>query len=208
MNSRQSACIDHVRFPLICLIVLVHMPALGTNPDDLFSAIHIALSDGLGNCAVPVFFAISAWLLFQRGAHTGYTHMLRRKATTLLLPYIVWNTLCYVFVRHTPFLLAFWDTGGGYPADPPLWFLRDLITLTIASPAVYAAVRDTPKLAIAFCAALYLVPALPELPHCAAVQYLQSNLGECHTQALSPSPQAQHSPYTASHYSLPHAHRC
>jgi hypothetical protein len=81
-----------------------------------------------------------------------------RKAKSLLIPYFVWNIIViflYLLSQIAmPSLLSgsnkavldysvsdwinsFWGLHGGYPACTQLWFVRDLIVVTLLSPILY-----------------------------------------------------------------------
>lgn len=68
----------------------------------------------------------------------------------MFLPYIIWNfitILVYYFIVNHPFSFAsfcssFWeynhyDLSRSTPINGPLWFLRDLILVSIISPIIY-----------------------------------------------------------------------
>lgn len=163
---------DLLRFPLMVLVVYVH--ALGSkvgfadgssvsagNP--LTDRIEVAISHLLGGAAVPLFFLMSAFLLFRSFTPTlaGYLDKLKSRARTLLIPYLFWNTALLAAVavaEHLPATAPFFIHGtppfesplqylstvyGGqtYPFAFQFWFIRDLMLLVVAAPLVYLAVR-------------------------------------------------------------------
>ncbi|GEM_PF-6084800 len=109
--------------------------------------------------ANPLFYALSGYLFFHHGKVHDYPSKLRRRFHTYLIPYLAWNTIYLLF-----FLLATWSFpalmgeqgirwneitpgflwkvyvcyyGEGLestPLDGPLWFLRNLILITVLSP--------------------------------------------------------------------------
>lgn len=128
---------------------------------------------GLRLGVVPVYFFFSAWLLFSRPERltpSGYLDTLRRKSFSLLLPYLLWITLGYVlnyffahdslpanprelyriYVADVPVLFPQHSLLGydyyvpGIPIGlRPMWFIRDLIIMTLFSPLVYGFARLT-----------------------------------------------------------------
>ncbi len=132
------------------------------------------LSNQLPTFAVPLFFALSGYLFFcgmQRFRPSTYCAKLRRRGLTLLLPYLVWNVLAFALYalqdhlagRPTgqPFTFdIFWGskemtaahpTALGYAAGAttapiltPLWFVRDLMVMVVASPMLYVLLRRLP----------------------------------------------------------------
>ncbi len=94
----------------------------------------------LFHAALPIFFIISAYLLFAAPSHS----MLPR-LTRLVSPYLVWSGVWLLVVVA----LGRLEAGGHAPSlhhllarliiDPvpgQLWFLRDLIVLTAAAPLI------------------------------------------------------------------------
>ena len=110
--------------------------------------------------AVPTFFLISAYLMSKSAK--SYAENVRRKAKTLLLPYIIWISLYIVAEaignRFLP--IAFSDVtkwngtdwmmnliGIPFADGPiygPLWFVRDLFLLSLIAPILKAAVNKIP----------------------------------------------------------------
>lgn len=112
--------------------------------------------------AVPLFFFISGYLYF-RGGNEGfsvnqYITKTRNRIKSLLVPYLLWNTLFLVafYVAESIFpsmtsgshktiaeyglsdyLMAYWNAREGFPIDGPLWFVRNLMILSILSPMAY-----------------------------------------------------------------------
>ena len=119
--------------------------------------------------SVPIYFFISGYLFFFNGKFSmvEYYRKLRRRIKSLLVPYIIWNTLSIillVIVLLSPFvsmmkygeevnlsigniLSCFWIYDGGFagvniptssaPINMPLWYIRDLIVMVLLSPAIY-----------------------------------------------------------------------
>ncbi len=137
----------------------------------IFSAVSYLVSDTFARVAVPLFFFFSGFLFFYHtGGFTTriYLSKLKKRAKTLFFPYIFWNLLMILFVllcqtvlpdlvsdkrklvmdySVSDWLWNFWDAGKvnyfekGYPADSPLWFVRDLMVVMLCSPLVYCVVR-------------------------------------------------------------------
>lgn len=118
----------------------------------------------IGNCAVPCFFIISGYLLFCNVTNFTkdvYLKKLKTRAKTLLLPYIAWNIiylLLFYFIGQDNILLStvprLYDGNisiGEFlyiafvrpPADGPLWFVRNLMVMDLASPLFYYVIKKT-----------------------------------------------------------------
>ncbi len=128
---------------------------------------------------IPLFFFISGFLFFSRADFSGvryspspafYLGKFRRRINTLLIPYLFWNLACFAVTAvagtfvgsefaggdKTPadyvfsdWLEIFWQYKNGMPADQPLWFMRDLIILTLCTPLVFIMVRHLKTAAVA-----------------------------------------------------------
>lgn len=122
--------------------------------------IRLFFSEGLARVAVPFFFFVSGYLFFIefKGAKEEFIVRYRKRARSLLLPYLLWSGwgLCFYFMlqllppaRHffTNDLVEnysatqFLDTLFLNPIPYQLWFLRDLIVLVILSPFIYWIIR-------------------------------------------------------------------
>ena len=129
------------------------------------------ISGSLAPLANPFFFFISGLLFFHCKQFTRkvYINKLRHRLQSLLIPYILWNLLFLLLIAIgsslrpgwtaiidkplsdftlKDYLLIFWNTSlighkGGIatPIDIPLWFVRNLMVLSLASPLIYTAIR-------------------------------------------------------------------
>ena len=99
------------------LVVFVHVKAPGIMSNSnlagigLYDMLRRAISLTLAQTAVPMFFFISGYLFFNR-LHdwnwSVYLGKLRKRCKTLLVPFVLWNTIAIValflaFVRHAGF---------------------------------------------------------------------------------------------------------
>ena len=122
-------------------------------------------SEGFSRTAVPIFFLISSYLFFQKFTLNGYPRKIFKRIRTLFLPYLFWTTvvvLIHFTLQSIPSLthffnkrlivdLSFWELFVRTWIDPlnyPLWFLRDLIVLTILTPFVYYFLKYLPKMTL------------------------------------------------------------
>ena len=126
----------------------------------------VGMAHAIGNISLlldrvvtPVFFAISGFLFFLNidvFTPTIYRAKLRRRVFTLLLPYVVWNVIFFFLHSAKTFVgtsaagdmqhimaqlcslpTAFWDYNDLCPADLPLWFVRDLIIVSLFTPLIH-----------------------------------------------------------------------
>lgn len=108
VSSEDSRLIHTLRFPLVCLVVVIHsfsfikgweiseLDLSNLSGADLYSLFCISLSMTLAHIAVPVFLLISGYLFFN-GLQTWnwqtYRSKLNKRVTTLLVPYLAWNSI-------------------------------------------------------------------------------------------------------------------
>lgn len=171
-----------MRILLIAGIVFVHIPYdpstspyLGTH--GVADFIRIYLGDSLFRIGVPCLSAISGYLLFRRGL-AGFDHgkVLRSKARTVLLPFLIWNLsfLALVLVAQragigsgylpdvigaTPRELASLAFAlEAWPINLPLYFLRDLLLCLVLAPLIGHAIMRFPKVTLALFLAFAILP--------------------------------------------------
>ena len=205
MSNSNSKVIAWLRFPLACLIVLLHSQVLEPTYRPVVAssgfayALKILLSEGICRIAVPAFFLISGYLFFinlERWDKVVWIGKMKRRIYTLLIPYILWNLVGIAYTCITPYVGAitegadsllsvfqergwirlFWDSNrimeqwnpptvnllgitmhNGMPANTPLWFIRDLIVLTLFSPIIYFFVKKTKFYGLAVLGVLFLL---------------------------------------------------
>ena len=208
-----SETISLLRFPLTVFVVFIHYNigvrgfslhgvTYGLDAPEWFRWVTALFSDVLPRTAVPLFYNISGYLFFRGGSFDTdvYRRKLRTRASTLLVPYLLWNViavlvllshrlpfLSYVFpsahlmeVQLTPLRLFltffdnYWNKGilvtpenDGmvselpYPADGPLWYVRDLMVMVLLAPVIWWSVRRAGRwLVVVLGAVWYLRPLL------------------------------------------------
>lgn len=164
MTEQTSKVITALRFPLAVLVIachssILHQPAgeplPGWDSWHFLANMQLFVCEVLPHVAVPLFMLFSGLLLFRHGTlgPAMYAGQLKKKARTLLVPYLIWSTLSFIVAvaqgdiscSFLHWLQGLWDAelwtnGGkfviglsGYPMNMPLWFVRDLIILMILS---------------------------------------------------------------------------
>ncbi|MFD2966837.1 acyltransferase family protein [Sphingobacterium bambusae] len=162
--QKQSEMIDMLRFPLIILVVFVHMAPseqqmLSWNLDghSLFLSISEIVSHHIGQLAVPFFFVFSGYFFFLKSkswSFSTYTDQLGKRVKTLLIPYIFWNVIIVAIIVTLQVSYTFlglginanyrvlqintvFDLFWGLPINIPLWYIRDLMVMVVLSPLFY-----------------------------------------------------------------------
>ncbi len=164
MNTRLSSTIDWLRLPLILFIILLHSYTAVKIPDDSYFKCIYLFALWLGETGVPGFFIISGFLFFN--SKKTYKQKITTRIHSLLIPYIIWNSIIlgmYIFTYIIGFpqaingkniayytwidyLRAYWDRGvfdnGNFvPILCPLWYIRNLLILSLISPLIFYLVK-------------------------------------------------------------------
>ena len=165
-RNRLSEAITWLRFPLIFLIIMLHcysVQRIEGSHDTYFKALY-PFSLWLGETGVPGFFFISGFLFFL--SKKTYMQKIKTRFHTLLIPYILWNlimlalySIAYVIgypqninggslanFQYIDYLRLFWDRGsydnGNFvPILCPLWYIRNLLIMSLLSPLIYYIIR-------------------------------------------------------------------
>lgn len=167
-NYRQllSETITWLRFPLIFLIIMLHcysVQRLEGNHETYFKVVY-PFALWLGETGVPVFFFISGYLFFL--SKKDYQQKLRDRVYTLLIPYLLWNSILLFFyliayaIGHplvifktniadynwVDYIRVFWDRGefdrgNSAPLLCPLWYIRNLLVMSVLSPFLYYIIK-------------------------------------------------------------------
>ena len=175
-----SETISWLRFPLIIGVVLIHcrvkemvfggvniLPPLSEVP--IYAYFSQWLSAIISSVAVPMFFFFSGFLFFYKVKEFDksiYLTKLKKRARTLLLPYIIWNFLVIAFTlvsqlalpsmfsgRNMPvtqwgvieWVSAFWCAQSqeslAFPICYQFWFIRDLMVTLLLTPIIYTLIK-------------------------------------------------------------------
>jgi len=166
-NYSRDFYLDQVRCFANYLIVVMHASAalqycqLGGAEFEIWTFVCGCVTQ----MALPALFIISGYLLFKNYSIGNYYEKIKRRVKRLFVPYVIWNTTFVLFYlicgKMVPRLAArvssfSLDSIGGafskvlsltvHPIDGPLWFLRTLFALSIASPVIYYLVKLNNKL--------------------------------------------------------------
>lgn len=137
----------------------------------LYLGVTKAISLIIARVAVPLFFFISGYLFFykQQGfTFQLYKSKIKKRVKTLFIPYLAWNIIGIILIftsqllmpdfladkkslltyRWYEYILLFYDTTlidvneiGHFPVCNQLWFIRDLMIVTLFSPIIYYCVK-------------------------------------------------------------------
>lgn len=187
MTKEESDRIRIVKWMAIVMVVFLHAYttevsfADGKNATALpewLLLLETGVSQIISRCGVPIFFLLSAVLLFR--ADHSYGEVIRKKAKTLLVPYLIWNsfwiavfavlqslsfTAPYFSGSNTPILqcsvkewFGLYGIGQEYPQCYPLWFMRDLMAVVLLFPLIKTAAKRHPNTVLCLGMALSILP--------------------------------------------------
>jgi succinoglycan biosynthesis protein ExoH len=165
-----------LRFLMIFGVVIVHTPpTLEVNEMDgtLWAYFVSFLQNGVFMAGVPVLTVISGFLLFSGGSDLRYASLLKKKARSLLVPFMVFN------IGHIGLQLLLRLATGKWlgedlfaqglegwmnslfslrkaPENDPLNFLRELIVLAVLSPIFGFMIRRAPAMGFAAVSLFFL----------------------------------------------------
>ena len=153
----QYEVMRRVRLPLIILVTYAHSYGairVGYSLDS-YEILKILVSQTLVKVAVPAFFIMSGYLFFanvEEFTKEIYWQKIRRRIKTLLIPYIIWNLMMAIKLNSLGTILS----GLWTPINMPLWFLRDLMIVSLATPILYILIKKLGWWLIAILFPIYL----------------------------------------------------
>lgn len=177
ISSELSNKIYKMNFFLACLIVFLHSSCAGNlNADQSFYLMTFKIQKFiaiLADAAVPLFFMISAYLLFRNYKITNYKKMIIKRSKSLLFPYLIWSALgwgMYVLLTYIPVIaryinqervsLAFNDIIYDIAMatyNPPIWFARTLFVFVLVSPVIYYLLKKLGKYMMAIIIVVFVL---------------------------------------------------
>lgn len=160
--------IDLMKFLLAVLIVVLHTDFSSLNLRNvgygdisetfpLFYKLEDLFSHYVASIAVPLFFFISGFLFFlgvKKFKKETYVCKLQRRTKSLVIPYVIWNTIYLLIFLMAQLLIPSMMSGDNkaildynvfdiliaytiHPIDGPLWFVRDLFIMVMITPILW-----------------------------------------------------------------------
>lgn len=175
---------------------------------DFFNLLRLCVSRVIAQIAVPGFFLISGFLYFrkvERFTKDVWKRKTKSRLYTLVVPYLLWNVVALFSGGSLKHLWArsdygrfLWDSVKGlediptifgeslplfprlsYPLDYPLWFLRDLICVSLLSPVVWFLVKRGRWWGVALLGVCYVGNLLPLTPGLSVTALFWFSFGAC-----------------------------
>lgn len=167
-DQEQVDVMTWLRFPLILGVVIVHCNLFaqvtaweGVEPEwpkwliYIFNNfVYLTLP-----ARVPTLFIISGYFFFRSQKKRDFYFFIdkyKRRIHSLLIPYISWNTIAIIvlFIRFNiiyednytfiDYMSGYWDfipRNNNTPANMPLWFIRDLMVVSLIIPLFYGLLK-------------------------------------------------------------------
>lgn len=154
MNKETSEKIVFLNFIMTCLMVCYHTvslhESLALNSWDLrFSHGFVHMFGMMGNFAMCYFFFISAYLLFRKYELKDYPTKIKKRITSLLIPYLVWQAIITIldiiqkqYVFDLSDILARTVLIEKFPQDGPLWYVLVIFYLALISPILLVIFKE------------------------------------------------------------------
>lgn len=151
MSKEISNKIYYATFIMAILVVAIHSSFTGFL-DPVANGYQFSLTIQrifltLGDAAVPTFFVISGYLLFNNYVLKDYPKMLLKKLFSLVIPYFLWSILGFLAVRiiipaikKETIELTFQSVALDILLSNGclhIWFIRPLVVFCICSPLLY-----------------------------------------------------------------------
>lgn len=197
-RERQFVLIKAVRFPLIVLVVFAHSLGFervamtsdfsGWNVFHFFSEM---ISHNFARLAVCWFYVFSGYLFFCNLKNDEFSFKWvwgkwKKRFHSLFIPYVIWNifALVLIFLKNKVFVaFGFGEDEGvnylshfdivkwfwSWPADFPLYFMRDLMLMSLIVPLWYYVVRYAKLISLVLLVLVYISPLNPSLPAMRAI---------------------------------------
>lgn len=183
-QQRQSLVINTLRWPLTVAVLVIHVLSFeaqafvgGDWGHNAYVFASELVSHQLFRAVVPCFFVFSGYYLFAgRSTWTtqGYVQELLKRVRTLLIPYLLWNLgyMLLIYLKGQASSLvgiaapeaealrthSVWELLW-VPINYPLWYVRDLMFVSLLSPLFYWGLRASRPLAgLLLLLAIYLAP--------------------------------------------------
>ena len=132
----QFKVFDWLRFPLIVGVVFIH--CFGSSFDyeaidfahltglDFYDLFRVSVSRVLTHVCVPTFYLISGYLFFiglEKWNGKVYLNKLKKRIKSLLVPFLIWNTICILLPAFSMFRHEGWSGVQSFLSDNGFWHL-------------------------------------------------------------------------------------
>lgn len=146
-SLQKNEWIESVRVLAMLLIIMFHIPSSDLPQASNTSLSHYILSffHSPGASFTAIFFFIAGYFTKRNMTYSKWL----KKIISLLVPFIIWNTLCSFGLNDEATFSRIYGIGNSslIPADYPFWFILAIIYMTLLWPIW----RLAPEVALAVC---------------------------------------------------------
>ena len=156
------------------------------------------VSHNLGHIAVPTFFGISGFLFFYNGIDyfniRSFNDKWKRRIRSLLIPYLIWNILRCIAVFAKNYVASVLGMPNDYgmeilnsvglydilwagPFNGPLWYMRDLIVMSLLTPLFYLCYKYCRALFVVLLSTVYLLTFESGIPGLSTTAFFFFGIG-------------------------------
>lgn len=162
-NSKKIKDNRIVLIQYICSVLIVYIHSVNINSwsisgsDFAYTILFEKAVYYIASIAVPVFLFFSGFLMFKNYSTGNYFVQLKKRAYSLLVPYIFWNLLSYLLfavLTRIPFIASHINFET-YPIDlqfilkglinsdfAPLWYIRNLFLYSVFQIIFYYLIKN------------------------------------------------------------------
>lgn len=187
LSLKTSETIKAMRFPLIVFVLFAHSTLwthVAADPNAFseraFKYVTDMFSFNIGRLPVAAFFLLSGMFFFwsldlEKPKLQWFAGRWKKRVYSLLIPYLLWNALMVlaIFLKDGIFVklgldtaenatglkgLTFIGTFWSGPLNLPLWYMRDLMCMSLLAPALYYIIRYFKWGSLAVLGIMYFVP--------------------------------------------------
>lgn len=176
------------RFPLICLVALIHSLGFSLEPvrltdfstENAYNFVTQMLSHNYAQIAVCLFFFYSGYLIFKGFESFSWKWCIgkwKKRIHSLLIPFILWNLIAVFAVVIKNYMFGIfgsfdleemgifsWNNILNWfrtPADFPLWYIEDLMLMVLIIPVIWFLIEKLGKFFPLLLLLVYLSPIDP-----------------------------------------------
>lgn len=160
--QNNSKIVSVLRFPLTVGVVFIHSVSFTQGQYLVYDFLYTSITKMLCGICVPLFFFFSGYFFFQNVNAfdlATYKSKIKKRVRTLLIPYIFWNLFVVAIIGIGQLLIPslfsgafksvaefdvndwlsifYCSLGSNKPIAFQLWFLRDLIIMSLLTPLFY-----------------------------------------------------------------------
>ena len=146
---------EYISFILSILVFFIHSYFANDIPDEsLISLVNhktsYFFSRSVTQFAVPMFFMLAGLTFYKGYSSEKYPAKIKSRILTLVIPYLVWNTVWMLWeiigsCLESSFALGISDILKGiffYGFNQPFWFMFNLIVFSFTAPLIFLIIKN------------------------------------------------------------------